>query len=121
MTEDSTNFKRLLFEAVDEGLLVLGKSGRDAVYFHLESLYSLRKEDVLEKPDVFVESLRKIFGMGAGVIEKAILKSLYEKLGLDYKEDKNWDFAAYLNEAKNAVRRNPTEIVEVSGTSGILS
>lgn len=121
MTEDQTNFRRVLFEAVDEGLLVLGKSGRDAVYFHLESLYSLRKEDVLEKPDVFVESLRKIFGMGAGVIEKAILKSLYDKLGLDYREKENWNFVAYLNEAKNAVGRNPTEIVEVSDTSVIIS
>jgi hypothetical protein len=107
LTENRTNFKRLLFEAVDEGLLVLGKSGRNAVYFHLQSLYSLKKEDALEKPDVFVKSLRKIFGIGAGVIEKAILKSLYDKLGLDYKENKNWDFATYLNEAKNAVKKKP--------------
>lgn len=121
MAEEHGNFKRVLFEAVDEGLLVLGKSGRDAVYFHLQNLYSLKKEDVLEKPEAFVESLRKIFGAGAKVIEKAILKSLYDKLGLNYEEKENWNFVTYLNEAKNAFKQNSKEIVEVSDTSVVFS
>ncbi len=121
MTEIDNTFRHILFEAVDEGLLVLGKSGRDAVYFHLQNLYSLKKEDIMDKPEAFVESLKKIFGLGAGVIEKAILERLYCRLGLDYKEKENYDFAAYLNEAKNAPKQSSKESVEVSDTSVILS
>jgi len=41
-------------------LLTLGESGRKAVYFHLQNLHSLKREDVPEKPEVFVEGLRKV-------------------------------------------------------------
>jgi hypothetical protein len=73
-------FKQVLLEAVDDGLLTLGESGRNAIDFHLQSLYSLKREDIPNQPEAFAEGLRKIFGSGAEVIEKATVKSLYHKL-----------------------------------------
>jgi hypothetical protein len=88
-----------LLEAVDDGLLTLGESGRNAIDFHLQSLYSLKREDIPNQPEAFAEGLRKIFGSGAEVIEKATVKSLYHKLGIKYEEKKNCGFMAYLNDA----------------------
>jgi hypothetical protein len=114
LTETDSNFRQTLFEAVDEGLLMLGESGRNAVYFHLQNLYSLKREDISEKPETFAESLRKLFGIGAEVIEKAILKRLYLKLGLSYEEKKNYSFMACLNDVRHLANQEPkTEVVEI--------
>ena len=101
LVEAKTLFKRALLEAIDDGLLTLGESGREAIYFHLQKLCSLKREDVSEKPEAFVEGLRKIFGVGAEVIERAIVKTLYCKLELKYEEGKDQGFLAYLNDAKH--------------------
>lgn len=104
LSESQNFFKRALLEAVDEGLLTLGESGRKAVYFHLQNLYALKKEDIANKPEVFVEGLRKIFGVGATVIEKVAMKSLCRKFGMKYEERKNFDFLAYLNEVTQSAQ-----------------
>ncbi len=44
------------------------------------------------------------FGLGARVVERDIVKSLYRKLGLKYVEKKNFDFMEFLNEAKAQLR-----------------
>ncbi len=80
MTKKETLFKEALVEAIDEGLLILGESGRDVVYFHLQHSYGLRKENIPDNPEIFAECLRKIFGLGAQVIEKSIIKVLCSKL-----------------------------------------
>jgi len=94
-----------LTEAVDEGLLTLGESGREAVYFHLNNTYSLKKKDVPDKPQAFDEALRKIFGVGADVIERSVLKKLYSKLEIDFIENKNYGFANYINDAAKTANK----------------
>lgn len=93
-------FRRILLEAIDEGLLTLGKSGREAIYFHLKNSYSLKKEEIPDKPEAFVKDLENLFGLGAEVVEKAIVKNLCLRLGLKYTEKKNYSFLSYLNDAK---------------------
>lgn len=92
-----------MLEAVDEGLLILGESGRQAIYFHLQNLYSLKKEDIPNNLKVFADGLRKIFGQGAEVIEKRTIKTLYNKLGINYEEKRKLDFLDYVENAKKNV------------------
>ena len=96
-------FKRVLLEAVDEGLLTLGESGREAVYFHLQNLYGVKKDEVPDKLEEFADGLRKIFGLGAAVIEKAIIKSLYGKIGMKHEEKKGYSFLAYVKDAEKVI------------------
>jgi len=88
-----------LLEAVDEGLLILGESARKAIYFHLQNGCSLPREDIPDKPEMFAEGLKKMFGAGAKVIEESVVKILYGKLGIEYKERENTCFVDYLNGA----------------------
>jgi hypothetical protein len=93
-------FGRVFLEAVDEGLSLLGGSAKDSIYHHLEKSFGLRKEEILDKPEVLSDCLRKIFGAGASVIEKSILRSLHSKLGLQFKERGKYRFSDYIREAR---------------------
>ncbi|KPV62988.1 MAG: hypothetical protein AOA66_1058 [Candidatus Bathyarchaeota archaeon BA2] len=102
MREKGKDFEKLFIEAVDEGLNVLGESGKQMIFFHLEKSCSIKKHEIPKKPEAFAEGLEKIFGAGASVLEKLIVKSLYSKLGLKCKEKSEYTFADYLNNVKNA-------------------
>ena len=88
-------------EAVDEGLKSLGESSRHMIFFHLENSYSLKRHEIPKKPEAFAEGLEKIFGVGASVIEKIIIKTLYSKLGLNYENHKDYTFIDHLKNFKN--------------------
>jgi len=108
LSQVEERFRQVLLEAVDEGLLVLGENSRKAIYFHLQNMVSLKKEDIPDRPEALVEGLEKIFGAGAKAIETFILKSLYRKLGAKYQEKKNSPFEEYLNDAKEIIRTSAT-------------
>ena len=96
MQEAEMDFEKLFMEAVDESLTVLPKSGREMLFFHLERSFSIKRGDIPKKPENFVDALEQIFGAGAHVLEKLIVKNLYSKLGLEYRERKDYTFADYL-------------------------
>lgn len=96
MEEKLRALDKLLEEAIEEGLNVLGKSGKQMLFFHLEKSYSLKKHEIIVKPDAFEAAIQQIFGDGAKVLEKLILKSMYSKLGLKYQEKKEYRFSDYL-------------------------
>jgi len=102
LTQNGDKFAKVLIEAVDDGLLILGESARKAIYYHLEKEHSLKREEVLENLEVFAKGLEDMFGAGALVIEKSILANLHSKLGLKFEERKNCRFIDYLKKAKDA-------------------
>jgi len=102
MGEGEKDFDKLFIEAVDEGLDVLGESGRHMVFFHLERSCSIKRHEIPKKPEAFAAGLEKIFGAGASVLEKLIVKSLYSKLGLKYEDKEERPFADYVNNVKKA-------------------
>ncbi len=81
-----TDFEKLLLEAVDEGLTSLGESSKQAIYFHLEKSFNIKKQEIPQCTEGFVHAVEKLFGMGANFLETLILKALYEKTGLTDKE-----------------------------------
>lgn len=99
------NFKKVLIEAVDNGLLTLGESPRSAIYFHLERNWQLKKEEIPEKVEKFLEGLANIFGPGSRVVEKVIVKDLYTRLGLEFEEKMNFEFQDYVKQALKQLKR----------------
>jgi len=96
VTIKQEEFEKLFMEAVDVSLKSLGESVRQMIFFHLEKSYSIKKHDIPKKPEAFAEGLEKIFGVGALVLEKIIVKTLYSKLGLEYEDKKDFVFMDYL-------------------------
>jgi hypothetical protein len=102
MGEKEKDFEKLFIEAVDEGLGTLGESGKHMIFFHLDKSYSVKKHEIPKKPEAFARGLERIFGAGASVLEKLILRSLYSKLGLEYEDVESRPFVDYVNWVREA-------------------
>jgi hypothetical protein len=79
-------FSQALLIAIEEGLSSLGNSPRDAIFYHLENSFQLKKEDIPMNLVEFKEALEGIFGPGTVYIEKLITRRLCENFGLDLKD-----------------------------------
>lgn len=59
--------------------------GRDAaclIYRYLESKYSLKRNDIAERIDLFAKGLEEFLSSGACIIERKILEDIYSSYGL---------------------------------------
>jgi len=117
------NFEKNLLEAVDYGLLSLGENPRKAIYFHLQRNFQLQRESIPKETNGFSRALNNIFGPGAEIIEKFILKELYQRLELNFEEKEGFTFADYVKEAKKLAGRKkhgsgkPTNLKILEGVS----
>lgn len=98
------SFDKLLLEAVDEGLSSLGESPKQAIYFHLEKSFNIKKQEIPHKIEAFADAVQKIFGLGANFVETLIVKSLHEKIGevFEWHESTDLAFAEYVTMAKRS-------------------
>ena len=79
---------------------MLGNEPKQAVYQYLSSIHSLDREQIPEKVDQFSAGMRKALGSASKVIERLILKKLYQRIGSTLREVSDLDFTDYVNEAK---------------------
>lgn len=98
MHEES--FNQLLLECVDDGLAVLGKEPQQAVYHFLLTICSLPREEVPNRIQDFASGLRKALGGASKVIERVILRRLFEKTGSAFRELPDSSFNDYVADAK---------------------
>jgi hypothetical protein len=52
------------------------------VYFELEKLFGISREDIPLKPDLFVTTVDKLFGVGAVTVSRAIRRELETSSGI---------------------------------------
>jgi hypothetical protein len=67
-------------EAIDEALLSLGENVKTSIYFHLDDLFKIKKQEIPFRIDDFSRALAQIFGLGAQSLEIMFMKSLHSKL-----------------------------------------
>ena len=104
------DFEKLVLEAVDEQLASLGESSRQALYFHLERGFNIKKQEIPKKTEAFVDAMEKIFGQGADYLEILIMKRLHSKIGLDVRvSNPNLTFAEYVEAAMRSYCQNKTK------------
>jgi len=117
------DFEKLLLEAIDEGLSSLGESSKQAIYYHLEKSFNLKKQEIPYSIEAFANAIEKIFGLGANFLEILIMKRLYEKMGRNFKlrTSKNLEFVEYITVARqsflkktSAKKRRPVKCEEIA-------
>jgi hypothetical protein len=96
-------FNRVLLDAIEGGLSLLGDSPKKAIFYHLETSFHLKKEDIPLNLSEFQQALEGVFGPGAPYIERLIMRSLCEKLGVGFQEPELVDLAVYVDDAKRRV------------------
>lgn len=94
------SFNELLLDSIDEGLSVLGNEPKLAVYQYLSSIHGLDRDVIPEKVDEFSAGMRKALGSASKVIERLILKKLFQKVGSNFKESSNLEFTDYVMDAR---------------------
>ena len=95
---------RLLFEAIDEGLSSIGESSKQAIYFHLEKSFNVKKHEIPYKIEDLAREIERIFGLGADFLEILIMKNLYEKVGrtVHLLEPEDFVFTEYVAATKRS-------------------
>ncbi len=103
------SFGQILLDSVDEGLSVLGNEPRQAIYQYLATIHSLDREQVPDKVDEFSSGLKKALGSASRVIERLILKKLFQKIGSTFREVPDLEFADYVRDAKRRFEMTSTK------------
>ncbi|MGZ4851469.1 MAG: hypothetical protein ACXV2C_08845 [Candidatus Bathyarchaeia archaeon] len=75
-TEMDKSFEKILMDAVDEALLSLGENVRTSIYFHLNDLFKIKKQEIPFRINDFSFALEQIFGFGALSLETMFMKNL---------------------------------------------
>ena len=99
---EPAEFRQILLEAVDYGLMVLGEIVRQAIYERIEKDHELTRTEIPEQLEAFHKALQDLLGASAKVMERVIARNLYSRLGLDYVAHENWTLVDYVNHAKKA-------------------
>jgi len=73
------SFETAIIEAVDEGFSPFGHSRKQAIYFHLENIFKIKKQEIPYKIEEFANAIEQIFGAGAKLIEIRIIEALHER------------------------------------------
>jgi len=73
--------------AVDFTFLSLGRSCRQALYFHLRTTFCIRKNQIPEQIEKFDKALKFIFKDGAFFLNRLILEKLCEDLGMKFRDE----------------------------------
>lgn len=98
------NFERVLLEAIDEALAMLGESVKKIVYFHVENKYLLKAEDIPKQPELFILAIKSLLGTGGTYIESLVLKKLCEEYRLDYESFANTPLEEAIQQIRKSIR-----------------
>ncbi len=106
------DIEQLLIEAVDEALSSFGSSSKEAIFYHLDESFNVKKEEIPSKTQPFMDALEKIFGPGTTFIEALIIKRLDDKLkaGLKSQIPKPVKLSEYVTMAKDLSEKEDLEV-----------
>jgi hypothetical protein len=99
--ENLEHLQVLLLESIDETITaILSRAVVDALYAHLQTNYSISRDEVPYRLDTLLTTLEKLFGASSQTITKAIARKFYLKLGLEFTVNHSRTLLEYVDEAK---------------------
>ena len=96
-------FDVALLKAVDFAFNSLGRSCKQALYFHLKNTFHVGRREIPEKVEEFDNALELIFKDGAIFLERLILDELCEGLGVKFEEKNVLNFDEAVSEIRSMV------------------
>ncbi|MFH0896671.1 MAG: MEDS domain-containing protein, partial [Candidatus Bathyarchaeota archaeon] len=86
---EEINFPEYYLESINDTLgCIFGEETRQTLLYHIETEYALSRSEIPVKLRDFFKVLESLLGTGGMLVDQAILKNLYNKIGLryDYKQ-----------------------------------
>ncbi len=100
MSSKDAAFDQILLEAIDDSLQILGEEPKLAVYQYLSTMQSLDRNDIPGRLEDFQSGLKNALGGAARVVERLILRRLFQKIGSPFKESSEYEFVDHIAEAQ---------------------
>jgi hypothetical protein len=107
MTEKANDFKSVYAKAVNEAMSVLGE-GSESITTFLEKKYSITLADTGDSPRVLSEALESAIDGGRKVIERRIIRLLYESINKKAPQAMTLDFEKLVRDAKSQFEESAT-------------
>ena len=80
-------YKNRILACVDRGLDHLGESVKYTIYWYLEHIFGLKRDKIPDRPDEFLRGLEEMYGFGARIIEKIIVREMVREFGIEGRLD----------------------------------
>ena len=97
---EPAEYRQILLEAVDYGLMVLGEIVRQAIYQRIEKDHGLKRADIPEQLEAFHKALGSVLGVSAKTVERLIARNLYQRLGSNFTPHPEWTLIEYVDHAQ---------------------
>jgi hypothetical protein len=109
--QPSEEFNDALIESIDETITaILSRTVVDALYAHIQTVYSISRDEVPYRLDTLLTSLEKIFGVRSSqTITKAIARKFYLNLGLEFAGNPSRTLLEYVEEAKMKLQNSSSK------------
>ncbi len=92
-----------LLDCIDKAFDTLGESVKQVVFWNFERMFKLKRAEIPDQPERFVEAIRSMFGPGASIIERNILREISNSLQLTNFETR--ELAIVITKARNHIRQ----------------
>jgi hypothetical protein len=73
-------FKTVMMEAIDEVFSSFNTLDKQEVYFHVENIFKIKKEEIPFRIEAFADAIEQIFGVGTKLIEIRIIEALHKRI-----------------------------------------
>ena len=105
-----STFNEALVRAIDFAFGSLGDSCKKALFFHLDQIFRLQKQDMPARIKEFNDAILFLLKDGGKFLETLIVKKLCEDLGVSYGQVSDLDFLEALVEVKSIVSKKSAMI-----------
>ena len=103
---ESKSFEEAYSQAVTQSLSMLGPSTSAVVTAYLNEKFSKRLEDTVDDPKLLSDALEVAIDGGRRIVQRQILRLLYEKIGINPPSAMTLDFESRINEAREEYRKH---------------
>jgi hypothetical protein len=100
-----------LLKAVDFAFNSLGKSCKQALYFHLKTSFHIGRVEIPEKVEEFDNTIRLIFKDGAVFLEGLILEKLCDDLGVKFDRSHRSGFVETISRIRGIVSEGESPLM----------
>jgi hypothetical protein len=77
---NENRFEVTMAEAIDESLATFENLNKQEIYFFLENVFKIRREEIASNIENFTDALNQMFGIGARLIEIKIIQAVHKKI-----------------------------------------
>ena len=83
--QQQEKFDQILLDAIDEALSSVGENVKSAVYFQLEDLFKIKKQEIPTRLIDFSNALEQLFGLGARQLEIMFITNVHDRIKITCK------------------------------------